>query len=113
MEKMSFLLLMMQSFLALCQICIMLYAFKKFLSKPKNDLLERLTAVEIRVKDIEMSLHQGNDNFRMQKQTNEVLIHSTMALIEFEIQYCLTEKKQLSPELQRAKDDLQSFLSRK
>ena len=47
------------------------------------------------------------------KETNEVLIHSTMALIEFEIQYCLTEKKSLSPELQRAKDDLQSYLSRK
>ena len=113
MEKVQNILILMQVILAIGEIAVMIYALKSFLQKPKNELIDKVLALEVKTKEIEDSLHQGNDRFRLQKETNEVLIHSTMALIEFEIQYCLTEKKSLSPELQRAKDDLQSYLSRK
>lgn len=93
-------------------ICIMGYALMKFLNKPHDTLSERVQILEVKLKEIETSLHQGNDRFRDQENTNEVLLRSVLALIEFEIQYCLTEKKVLSPELQRAKEDLHRYLSK-
>ena len=63
--------------------------------------------------DIKDSLKQGNDKFREQNETNEVLLNSTLALIEFEIQYCLTENKHISPELQKAKENLHTYLSKR
>ena len=102
----------MQAFLIFCNVCIMLYVFKGFVSKPHNNLEERINKVELKVEDIEDSLKQGNDKFREQNTTNEVLLNSTLALIEFEIQYCLTENKHISPELQKAKENLHGYLSK-
>ena len=106
-----FILFLMNGFLVFCQVCIMIYGFKKFLDKPRNDLETRVQEVEIKIKEIEYSLKQGNDKFREQEVTNQVVLHSILALIEFEIQYCLTEHKNVSPELQKAKDDLHNYLS--
>lgn len=106
-------LVAMQIVLAFGNICIMLYALKVFLTKPRNAMEERIATLEVKMKEVEASLQQGNDNFRSQKQTNEVLLHSTLALIEFEIQYCIVEKKSPTPELQKAKEDLQAYLSKK
>lgn len=113
MEQLQNLMWLIQSLLAIGQLAVMLYALKAFLSKPKNALEQRVTALEVKVKEHDDSLHQGNDNFRAQTQTNEVLIQTVLALIEFEIQYCLLENKQPSPELLRAKENLQQYLSRK
>lgn len=101
-----------QAFLIFCNVCIMLYVFKGFVSKPHNNLEDRVTKVELKVEGIEDSLKQGNDKFREQNTTNEVLLNSTLALIEFEIQYCLTENKHISPELQKAKENLHGYLSK-
>lgn len=106
-------LMIMQLILSFSNLCIIGYAFFRFLKKPHDNLEERLHEVELSIKEIKSSLFQGNDRFRNQESTNEVLIHSTLALIEFEIQYCLTEKKQLSKDLERAKEDLHSYLARK
>lgn len=111
--EMQLLVSIMQLLLTFGNLCIMLYAFSKFLAKPHDTLEEKVSALENKVKEHEESLHQGNDKFREQNVTNEVLIHSTLALIEFEIQYCLTEKKLISPELQKAKDDLHGYLSKR
>ena len=63
--------------------------------------------------EAEKSLLQGNDRFRSQDEALEVLIRSTLALIEFEVQYCLTENKQISDDLKKVKEDLHIFLSHK
>ena len=73
----------------------------------------RISAAEVEIKDIKQSLRLGNDKFSTQEKTNEVLIRSTFALIEFEIQYCLTEKKQLSKDLEKVKEDLHNYLARR
>lgn len=112
MEYVKSIIEFMQAFLIFCNVCIMLYVFKGFVSKPHNNLEERVTKVELEVKDIKDSLKQGNDKFREQNETNEVLLNSTLALIEFEIQYCLTENKHISPELQKAKENLHGYLSK-
>lgn len=103
----------MQIFISFANICILLYALYKFLNKPHDTLEQRVISIETEVKDIKESLHQGNDRFRNQEDTNEVLIHSVLALIEFEIQYCLTEHKDMSKDLEKAKEDLHSYLARK
>lgn len=103
----------MQIFISFANICILLYALYKFLNKPHDTLEQRVISIETEVKDIKESLHQGNDRFRSQEDTNEVLIHSVLALIEFEIQYCLTEHKEMSKDLEKAKEDLHNYLARK
>ena len=103
----------MQIVLTFGNLCIMGYAFSKFISRPHDTLEQRVTNLEVRVDEIEDSLKQGNDRFREQNNTNEVLINSVLALIEFEIQYCLTEHKEMSKDLEKAKDDLHRYLARK
>ncbi len=104
---------MMQLFLSFGNVCIMLYAFKKFLSKPHDSLEERVAMLELEQREMKERLVKGNDKFRDQDNTNEVLIHSVLALIEFEMQYCLSEKKPVTEELQKAKENLHSYLARR
>lgn len=107
------LLPVMQLILSFGNICIIGYAFLKFLGKPHNSLDQRISALEVKQKEIENSLRQGNDRFRSQDDVNEVIIHSTLALIEFEMQYCLIEHKQMSAGLEKAKEDLNRFLAKR
>ena len=106
-------LLILQVILALANICVLGYAFLKFLNKPHDTLEDRVNIHDLEIKEIKASLLQGNDRFREQESTNEVLIHSVLALIEFEIQYCLTEHKDMSKGLEKAKEDLNNYLARK
>lgn len=101
----------LQLLLAMANIFILIYAFLKFINRPHDTLESRVSFVETEIKEIKQSLHLGNDRFTLQDRTNEVLIHSVLALIEFEIQYCLTEHKDMSKGLEQAKEDLNRFLS--
>lgn len=103
----------LQTVLALCNICVLGYALFKFLNRPHDTLEERVNAHDVEIKEIKASLHQGNDKFREQDETNEVLIRSVLALVEFEMQYCLTEKKPMSNGLEKAKESLDNYLARK
>lgn len=103
----------MDIFLKLVNIIVILIAVAKFLRKPHNSLEQRVTALETEVKDIKQSLHQGNDNFKDIFAALKVLIHSVMALLDFEMQYCLTEHKEMSEGLKDAKKDLEGFLREK
>lgn len=100
-------------FLKLAQIVTILYAAYKFTRKPHDSLDSRLTAVEVKLAEHEQSLHQGNDRFKQQDDTNEILTRCTFALLEFEVHYCETEQKPISKNLERAKDDLHDYLASK
>ena len=56
------LITIMQMILSFGNICILGYAFVKFLNKPHDDLRDKVNAHEIEIKDIKSALHQGNDN---------------------------------------------------
>lgn len=99
--------------LSLGTLCVMIYGFGKFINKPHDSLEERVMALEIKQKETEQRLQKGNDKFREQDEANEVLLKSLIALLEFEIQYLLTENKPVSDDLKRAKADLNSFLAKK
>lgn len=100
----------LQLFLVSANILVLIYAFFKFINRPHDTLESRISASEVEIKDIKQSLRLGNDKFAVQNRINEVVIHSVMALIEFEIQYCLTEHKEMSKGLEQAKEDLNRFL---
>lgn len=103
----------LQMVLAFSNICVLGYALFKFLNRPHDTLEGRLTSLEVDVKEIKQSLREGNDRFKEQEDTNEVLIRSVFALLEFEVHYCETEQKPISKNLERAKDDLHDFLAKK
>lgn len=103
----------LQMVLAFGNICVLGYALIKFLNRPHDTLEGRLTSLEVDVKEIKQSLREGNDRFKEQEDTNEVLIRSVFALLEFEVHYCETEQKPISKNLERAKDDLHDFLAKK
>ena len=104
---------LLQMILTSGNICILVYALFKFLNKPHDTLEGRVAALELEIKETKQSLLQGNDKFREQDYTNQVLIHSVLALIEFEMQYCLIEHKEMSEGLRKAKNDLNDFLAKK
>lgn len=110
----------LQTCLAVGNLAIMLYALKTFLTKPQTTLENRVTTLEVELKEQKQSLLQGNDRFREQDEkfleqdkTNEVIIRSVFALLEFEVHYCETEQKPISKNLEKAKDDLHDYLARK
>lgn len=109
----NYILPILQLVLAFGNICIMAFALVKFLNKPHSTLEGRVSTLEVDIREVKQSLLQGNDRFREQESTNEVILHAVLALIEFEIQYCITEKKPITKELEKAKEDLHSYLAKK
>ena len=114
----------MQLILAFANICVIGYGFYKFLNKPHDNLESRISTLEsshqelkttnaLEHKELKESLLKGNDRFREQDDTNEVLIRSVFALLEFEVHYCETEQKPITKNLEKAKDDLHEYLARK
>lgn len=88
-------------------------ALKAMKESPFKALSGKVEAHEVRLGKIESSLFLGNDRFREQDNMNEIILRSLIALIEFEIQFCITEDKPITKDLEKAKDDLHSFLSKR
>lgn len=107
------LLPILQTCLAFGNLCIMLWALKTFLNKPHNTLDARITAIEVDVKEIKQSLLQGNDRFREQETTNEVMQSCMLALIDFELAYCIHTNYGDTEDLMKAKTELRKHLARK
>lgn len=103
----------LQVILTIFNILVLGYAFLRFINRPHDTLEGRVTALEVKQKDTEQALRQGNDRFRDTRDALQVIQKSMMALIEFEIQYCTSEGKGISKELERAKDELHDYLARK
>ena len=113
MQAVEITMMAMQFLLTFGNVCIMMYAFRIFLKRPQKSLEERVAVLEAKVKEHDQSLNKGNEKFAQHERAIEVMIHSIMALIEFEVQYCITEMKPMSEELKNAKEDLHSYLARR
>lgn len=107
------LLQFLQTILAVANICVLAYAFKNFINRPHDTLEQRVDKCEQDIKDIKQSLFRGDGKFKDQERALKVLIRATMALIEFEIQYCLTENKAPTKGLEKAKEALDEFIADK
>ena len=110
---MQMIVTLVQLTLNLGSLAIMIYALVRFLKKPQESIEERIKALEVEVDAIKTSIQQDDKRFEYQFDTNEVIINSLLALIEFEIEYCLTENKTPTKALSDAKDKLNAFLSKR
>lgn len=109
-----------QFILLCCNLALMFWMFRNFLRRPQDELKARVAALESRttanevaIKENRASLKQGNDRFRKQDAAIEVITQNVLALVEFEIEYCLTEHKTPSAALEEAKKELNKYLSRR
>lgn len=110
----------LQTFLAIGNLCIMLWALKAFLSKPHTTLEERvkelnakIIALEVKIGEMEKSLTVSHDKHREQKETNEMFITVVLAFIDFEIAFCQQTKYENTGDLIKAKETLQRYLTKK
>lgn len=100
----------MQLLVSIGTLTGMIVALKKVLSAPSISKDKRLIELEIKIKDIEESLKQGNDKFRELYETTEISQSCILALIDFEIQYCISEKVQITDELKESRKKLHEFV---
>lgn len=110
----------LQTFLAIGNLAIMLYALKTFLAKPHDTLETRVRELEIRVDgdevkmvDMQKSLDSAHEKHRQQHDTNEMFITCMLAFIDFEIAFCQHTEYEDTDDLYRAKETLQKYLARK
>ena len=105
----------LQLLLAGGNLSIMLFALAKFVKKPYDTLEQRILSLEVDVKEIKDSLKLGNDEYRDQKERNEVMQTCMLALIDFELSYCshTNYDEDGIEDLQEAKRILRSHLGKK
>lgn len=107
-------------FLQVAQVVTILYAVYKFTRKPhdsletkQDDLKRRVDEHDMKFKEIEDSLKQGNDIFRDQEETNATFKSVMLAFVDFEIAYCLHTNYEFTDDLMKAKKELQDYVSGK
>lgn len=99
--------------LQIAQVVALFYAGYKFTRKPHDTLESRVAALEEKNKDMELSLLKKDERIRELDEANGVIMRSVLALIEFEIQYCLTENKPMTKGLEKAKESLDDYIAKK
>lgn len=100
--------------LKLFNIIALIYAFYKFTRKPGEDIVTRLAKIETKLEEVERSLNSSWAEHRAQKDTNEVMQNCVLALIDFELSYCIhTNYAEDTSDLEEAKTTLRNHLARK
>ena len=99
--------------LQLGQIVALFYAGYKFTRKPHDTLESRVKALEEQNKDLQIEILKRDERIKEIEELCGVIIRSVIALIEFEMQYCLTEDKPVSKGLEKAKESLDDYFARK
>lgn len=110
----------LQLLLTTGNLCVMAYALFKFLNKPHDtletkhdELKKRVDEHDVKFKEIEESLHHGNDKFRQQADINEVFINCMLAFIDFEMAYCSATGYKDLEDLDNAKQTLRKYLAKR
>ena len=99
--------------LQLGQIVALFYAGYKFTRKPHDTLESRVKALEEQNKDLQIEILKKDERIKELEELCGVIIRSVIALIEFEMQYCLTENKPVSKGLEKAKESLDDYFAKK
>ena len=103
----------LQLILMFANVCVIGYGFYKFLHKPHDDLRDKVNEHDVKIKEIEKSLHLGNDRFKEQYENNEVMQECMLALIDFELSYCANTHYEYTEDLLQAKTTLRKHLAKK
>lgn len=106
--------------LQFANVIVLGYALYKFLNRPHStletkheELKKRVDEHDVKLKEVEESLHQGNDRFRKQADLNEVFINCMLAFIDFEMAYCSATGYKDIDDLKNAKATLRKYLAGK
>ena len=107
-------------FLQIAQVITILFAVYKFTRKPHDTLEEKHNALakrvdehDVKIKEVEQSLKQGNDKFRKQEETNATFKSVMLSFINFELAYCSTTGYEDNQDLLDAKRELSEYLTGK
>lgn len=107
-------------FLQIAQVVTILFAVYKFTRKPHDTLEEKHKALEkrvdehdVKIKEVETSLKQGNDKFRKQEETNATFKSVMLSFINFELAYCANTGYEDNQDLLDAKRELNEYLTGK
>lgn len=101
----------LQLFLTICNSCVMIYIFFKFVNRPRTNLEERVTVLEVKQKEMDQSLKDGNDRFRGQEKTNATFKSVMLSFVNFEIAYCMHTGYEHNQDLLEAKRELEEYLT--
>ena len=110
----------LQVIIQIATIVTLSYTLYKFTRKPHdtletrhNELKKRVDEHDVKFKEVEESLHHGNDKFRKQADLNEVFINCMLAFIDFEMAYCSSTGYKDIDDLKNAKATLRKYLAGK
>ena len=109
----SNLLPVLQTMIALANICVIGYGFYKFLGRPHSTLENRVAVLESKIKENEDRLKNGNRRFEELEEKNKVFMHCMLCFIDFEIAYCQETGYEHSEDLMKAKAILHEYLAKK
>lgn len=109
----SAMLPVLQMILAIGNICIIAYGFYKFLGKPHSTLEARVTVLESEIRSIKQSTRDGDRQIAVNAEATAVMQRCLLALIEFEISYCLASGYSDTKDLEEAKRELHNYLAKK
>ena len=115
---MTVLLPYLQTFLAIGNLVIMLWALKTFLSKPHESLAdevkklrEEIVQLKVTIKEMQKSLDASHEKHREQDKTNKVFKRVFILLANFEVTYCQDNGYDNVSELKEAKKTLEEYLA--
>lgn len=96
-----------------CNICIMAYGFYKFLGRPHSTLEAKVIALEKEVQDLKLDVRDGDKQIAVNANALGVIQKCLLALLEFEISFCLSSGYNDTDDLEAAKRELHNYLSTK
>ena len=103
----------LQAILASANIVIILYGGYRFLGQPRSTLENRVAILENELRDLKQNVKEGDAQIEVNEQAMNVMQHCLLALIEFEIQFCLSHGDGVSDELKDARKQLHDYLAKK
>lgn len=110
---MAFISDLLKNILQLCNIVIIAYGLYKWLGKPHADLENRVKKLEDDLRDLKQNVKEGDAQIGINEQAMSTMQHCLLALIEFEIQYCISHGEEISDDLKDAKKQLHDYLAKK
>ena len=110
---MDMILKSMDMLLKFANIVIIAYGLYKFLGKPHSTLEQRVVVLEKEIDDLKREKDKDRERINDNNEATEVIQESLLALIEFEIQFCVRHNEGISEELRHAKEKLHSYLSKR
>lgn len=110
----------LQTFIAIGNLVVMLWALRTFLRKPHDTLSEEVkqlkehqVAQDLVIDNLKDSIDKSFDKHREQEKTNAVFKHVFLLLANFEVAFCQETGYKYTADLVKAKEELENYLSGK